>query len=174
MAEIIKKFEGSKKRVYTDTNSEKPKKTVGVGFNLDQPGARETFKKYVPDASFDNVRNGKQSLTDKQVEKLYEGTLNEKVKKTKDIFPSYNTYPEAVQTALVNGVFRGEFKKSHKTVDYINKGQWDKVPEEYVDRKDYRDTNQPGVKTRMDCNKKIFQEYAKELKKVAENTKTKA
>ena len=132
MEETIKHYEGARKDVYTDTNSEEPKRTVGVGFNMDQSGARETFEKYVPDASFDKVRNGQQSLTDAQVNKLYEGTLNEKVKKTKDIFPSYNTYPKAVQTALVNGVFRGEFKKSHKTVDYINKGQWDKVPEEYV------------------------------------------
>lgn len=165
MGKIIQHFEGTKYSVYHDTNSEQPRKTIGVGFNLDQRGSREIFEKYLPDVSFDEVRDGKQSLTDPQVTKLFDGTLKIKIKETKDIFPNYDNYPKEVQIALVNGVFRGEFKKSHKTVEYINSGKWDKVFNEYIKRKDYNDANQPGVKKRMDYNNKIFKKYANELKK---------
>jgi hypothetical protein len=120
------------------------------------------------EVSFDDVLSGRKSITKKQALNIFKGTLDDKVKTTKRLFPSYDKYPKAIKTALVNGVFRGEFKSTQKTVKYINSGQWDKVPKEYLDWKDYRNSKpnkNGGIKTRMDFNAKIFREYAKELKK---------
>ena len=167
MSETIANFEGVRKHVYKDT---KGYLTVGVGFNMDQKNARKTFEKYIPksQASFDDVRRGKKDLTKKQALSLFQGTLKEKKQTTRRIFPNYDKYPKAVQTALVNGVFRGEFKSSHQTVKDINSGKWDGVAKEYLNRRDYRNSKpgvNGGIKTRMDFNAKIFREYAKELKK---------
>jgi hypothetical protein len=137
---------------------------------MQQKNARKTFEQYVPksEVSFDDVFSGRKSLTKKQALNLFKGTMDDKVKTTKRLFPSYDKYPKAVKTALVNGVFRGEFKSTQQTVKHINSGQWDKVPKEYLHRKDYRNSKpgkNGGIKTRMDFNAKIFREYAKELKK---------
>ena len=167
MAETIAEFEGKNElKVYKDTRGIK---TVGVGFNLEQPNARKIFEKYIPKSkvSFDDVVSGRKSLTRTQSMRLFQGTLNDKIKTTKRLFPSYDKYPQAVKTALVNGVFRGEFKSTQKTVKYINSGQWGKVAKEYLDRKDYRNSrpgHNGGIKTRMDFNANIFRQYAKELK----------
>ena len=166
MAEIIAEFEGFKAMVYEDT---KGIKTVGYGFNMEQSNAREIFEKYVnkSEVSFDDVLSGKKKLTREQALALFKGTMDEKIKLAKRLFPNFDKYPEAVKTALVNGVYRGEFKASHKTVKYINKGQWDKVADEYLDRDDYRNSKpgkNGGIKIRMDFNAKIFREYAKLLK----------
>jgi GH24 family phage-related lysozyme (muramidase) len=167
MAETIAGFEGVHTKVYPDTRKIK---TVGVGFNMQQKNARKTFEQYVPksEVSFDDVFSGRKSLTKKQALNLFKGTMDDKVKTTKRLFPSYDKYPKAVKTALVNGVFRGEFKSTQQTVKHINSVQWDKVPKEYLHRKDYRNSKpnkNGGIKTRMDFNAKIFREYAKELKK---------
>ena len=165
MAEIIRGFEGLCRKVYKDT---KGLRTVGVGFNMDQEDARKIFEKYIPksDVSFDDILEGKKELTKKQALDLFQGTLNKKIQTTKRIFPNYNDYPAYVKTALVNGVFRGEFESSHKTVKYINSGKWDGVAEEYLDRDDYRSSkpgNNGGIKKRMDCNADTFRKYANEL-----------
>ena len=147
MEEVIANFEGIRTEVYTDT---KGLKTVGVGF--------------------DDVFSGKKSITRDQALKLFAETLKDKVQTTKRLIPNYDNLPGNVQTALVNAVFRGELKSTHKTVKFINSGEWDKVADEYLDRGDYREASKPGsksrgIKTRMDYNANIFREYAKKLKK---------
>lgn len=137
---------------------------------MEQRNAQKIFERYIPksEVSFKDILSGKKSLTKDQALRLFQGTLNKKIQTTKRLFPNYDKYPKAVKTALVNGVFRGEFKKNQKTVKYINSGEWDKVPSEYLNRKDYRESKpgkDGGIKTRMDFNAKIFREYAKALKK---------
>lgn len=165
MEEIIANFEGIKKEVYEDSRGIK---TIGVGFNLEQPNAREIFQRNLPGVSFEDVTSGKASLTNAEANKLFQETLKDKVQTTKRLFPSYDAYPSDVKTALVNGVFRGEFKSSQKTVRYINNGEWDKVADEYLDRADYR-ASRPGkdggIKKRMDYNANIFRAHAEDLKK---------
>lgn len=165
MGEIIAGFEGTRTTVYSDTRGIK---TVGVGFNMEQANAREIFQTNLPGVSFDDVLSGKTSLTKPQAIELFQGTLEDKVQTTQHLFPNYEEYPDEVKTALVNGVFRGEFKSTHKTVKYINNGEWDKVADEYLDRADYR-ASKPGknggIKKRMDYNANIFHGYAESLKK---------
>lgn len=165
MDEIIAGFEGLRTSVYLDTRGIK---TVGVGFNMEQSGAKKIFERLLPGVSYDKVYSGNQSLTKPQAMKLFQETLKDKVQTAKGLFPNYDKYPEDVQTALVNGVFRGEFKSSQKTVKYINNGDWDKVADEYLDRADYRASTpgiDGGIKKRMDYNANIFRGYAQKMKK---------
>lgn len=167
MDKIIAGFEGMEKKVYTDTNG---LKTVGVGFNLEQSNGKQIFKSFLPDVSYDDVLSGKTSLTEKQVMKLFSKTLEDKVQTTKGLFANYDNFPGNVQTALVNAVFRGELKATHKTVRLINNDEWSKVADEYLDRSDYREASKQGskcrgIKTRMDYNANIFRQYAQQVKK---------
>lgn len=167
MEEVIAKFEGLKTKVYLDT---KGLKTVGVGFNMEQDNARQIFDRILPGVGYDDVFSGKKSLTRDQALELFGETLKDKVETTKRLITDYDNLPADVQTALVNAVFRGELKSTHKTVKLINSGDWDKVADEYLDRSDYREASKPrskcsGIKTRMDYNANIFREYARQLKK---------
>ena len=145
MAEIIADFEGMKEngKVYTDTRS--GIKTVGVGFNTEQPNARAIVQTNLPDVAFDDVLSRKTSLTKPQANQLFQETLKDKVQTTqrlfpKRLFPNYENYPNVVKTAPVNGMFRGEFKS---TQEIVNIGEWDKVADEYLDWADYR-ASKPG------------------------------
>eukprot|EP01052_Picozoa_sp_SAG31_P056225 SAG31_NODE_15974_length_728_cov_10.190779_1_plen_107_part_10 len=62
---IVSKHEGRRKCVYTDTTGHK---TIGVGYNLDQPGAK--FMIASVGADFDKVYSGKQCLNDKQIDQI--------------------------------------------------------------------------------------------------------
>ncbi|XP_046846446.1 uncharacterized protein LOC124440156 [Xenia sp. Carnegie-2017] len=164
MKEVIEKFEGNFPKVYEDTRGIK---TIGVGFNLEQSDARELFQNALPMVDFDDVVSGRTSLTNDQVSKLFEAQLKIKIQVAVKLFPKYYDYPSYVQIALVNGVFRGEFKASHKTVKLINKEEWSKVADEYLDRDDYRGSipgKNGGIKKRMDYNASQFRKYAASLK----------
>ena len=150
ISEYIRKHEGRKILKYNDT-AKHP--TIGIGHRI-KPG--EDFTNFDEEAA----------------EKLFESDLSLNIAKTKDIFPKYDTYPVDIKKALVDGVFRGDYKKTHKTVKHINEGLWDKVPKEYINRKDYRKskasegTSEPmtGVYKRLDENAALFKGYGNYLK----------
>lgn len=156
----IAQSEGSKDYLYDDERPNRKWKvgdklkgnlTIGVG-HLVKP---EEIEKY---------RNG---INDKQIQNLFNQDVLKHLRRTVDLFPKFRTYPTYVKLALLDGVFRGEHKEKHKTVQYINKDEWNKVPEEYIDRGDYKNAvanGLPGVVTRMDRNKEAFQKYVDSLK----------
>ena len=151
ISEYIRKHEGMSILEYDDT-SDNP--TIGIGHKI-RPGEDYT--------DFDEPA----------AEKLFRSDIALHIDRTKSLFPNYDTYPTEVKKALVDGVFRGDYKKHHKTVKYIKSGQWDKVPTEYINRKDYRaskaseGTKKPftGVYKRLDENAALFKSYSDSLKK---------
>ena len=72
-------LEGKKKRVYPD-NSLKKLPTIGIGFNMKAPGAREEWNKAFSNdpnkPSFDAAINGEIELTEQQIDTLYEYSIN--------------------------------------------------------------------------------------------------
>ena len=168
MAEVIEHFQGKKKKVDNDKKKPDGKKTVGIGFDMKQPDARKIWQKVLPCVPFDDVLSGKRCLEEAEIQKLFQHTLKEKIKIAKRLFPKFDSYPDDVKTALVNGVFHGDFNEGHKTVKLINEGKWDKVADEYLDRIDYKNCERnglPGIKKRLDWNADIFRKYAEKLKK---------
>jgi GH24 family phage-related lysozyme (muramidase) len=141
--EYIRGHEGTVAGVYND---HKGNKTFGVGHLMlpgEKPGEMD------PEQQFDK-------------------DIDIHIATAKRLFPKYQQYPIDVKKALVSGTFRGEFQKGQKTVDYINTDQWDKVPAEYINRKDYKESKNPknkigGVAKRMDENAGIFKKHAEKV-----------
>lgn len=138
ISDYIRTNEGVSNKVYTDTSGNK---TVGVGHLL------------------------KKGEKVDDIETTFKTDVKGKIEIAKSLFPKFNEYPLKVKQSLVDGIFRGEYKKGQKTVDYINKGEWDKVPDEYINRQDYKASktskNATGVYKRMDRNANTFRDYAK-------------
>lgn len=72
----VKELESSRSKVYHDSARDKNNpafkgyKTVGVGFNMEQAGARKVWDEAGVSANFDDVFNGKTELTDDDQRKL--------------------------------------------------------------------------------------------------------
>ena len=67
----IERWEGRRQHVGTDAAG---RPTIGVGFDLDGPGAREKIEEL--GLSYDDVRAGRQDLTDDQMESLFDGDVD--------------------------------------------------------------------------------------------------
>lgn len=70
--------EGKESKAYPDTGGNI---TVGVGFNMDQEGARDIWKSAGVQKDFDAVHQGKQELSDEEIKALLGVTLMEAGKK---------------------------------------------------------------------------------------------
>lgn len=148
--------------------------TVGVGHamgaNPDSsdrhaPRSRKVFQKLFGNAvNWDDVYNGKVELTEQQVNALTMEDIMEHVQRAQRLFPNYDTYPDYIQEALLDSVFRGDTGK--KTAALINQGNWRAAADEYINRQDYINAernNMRGIKIRMDKNRAAMLQYAKEL-----------
>ena len=109
-------------------------------------------------------------ITKTKAEQLLTLDIINEEKKTKNLFPKYDTYPTYIKKALVNSVYRGEAKKGYKWVEAINAGNWDDAAAKYLQgwNIDFSQANDPkykgGVADRMVTNQDAFKKYAKELK----------
>ena len=109
-------------------------------------------------------------ITNSQAEALLTTDINNVEKKTKTLFPKYDSYPLYVRRALVNSAYRGEAKKKYKWVEAINNGNWEDAATKYLQGWDidFSQAKNPkykgGVADRMVSNQEAFKKYAKELK----------
>jgi GH24 family phage-related lysozyme (muramidase) len=154
--------EGFRNRVYNDGRGNL---TIGIGHLLKRQDAvlfRHLFGNAV---DYNQVRLGKQSLTNDQVFKLFEYDLDIHLKRAKRLFPSFEKYPIYVKLALTDSVFRGDMAR--KTIQYINAGDWDRAAKEYINRYDYKNRKKLGISgigPRMERNQQAMLNYAKELR----------
>jgi GH24 family phage-related lysozyme (muramidase) len=96
----IKKHEGFKLSAYKDT---KGIWTIGVGFNLQQPGA-DGLLNLANAPSSQELISGTQ-LTDSQVDSLLALTVNSSILSAKKIFNNFNTLSDNQQMVLVDLTF---------------------------------------------------------------------
>jgi hypothetical protein len=54
------------------------------------------------------------------------------------LFDNYDTFDPKLQTQIMSGVYRGDFKKEHNTVKAINKGDFRTASEQFLNREDYK------------------------------------
>lgn len=159
IAEYIRRHEGESLSAYNDTSKNK---TIGIGH------------KVKPEESL-------QTITKEEQESLFDKDVKEHIRRAKALFPKFDSYPLNVKQALADGAFRGDFEPDHKTVRYINTGQWEKVPTEYINRDDYRESKasekypigderrKTGIYKRLDENAKAFTQYVQESKATESN-----
>ena len=103
-------------------------------------------------------------ITDEEALKLLYQDIDNAVNKIKNTLKisQFDSFPDTVQQALVNATYRGELKSTHKTVQYIKSGTWDKVSDEYLDNAEYR-AGSTGLQARMNWNAQQFRNYAERL-----------
>lgn len=111
-------------------NDHKGKRTIGVGHLVtDAEKAARTFKK---------------RLSEDQVLALFKRDIKSKLDSAHRLFPKYEEYPTDLKIKLLDGIFRGDVSGSPSTIKLINKGQWQRAANEFLDSREYRDATKHG------------------------------
>ncbi len=97
---VIAEHEGRKSKVYLD-QFEHP--TIGIGFNLDRSDAREKIRNLGLD--YDRVVAGDVSLTDNQINRLFDDDFQESVRAAKDLLPNFLSLTSNAQIVLIDMIF---------------------------------------------------------------------
>jgi GH24 family phage-related lysozyme (muramidase) len=140
-ASYIKKNEGVRNKIYRDS---KGLLTIGIG-HLVRPEEMALFK-------------GK-TLTDDQVEALFKKDVDQKMVLIQRHFGStFNSFPEAVKIAILDGYFRGDLSSSPNTRNLLKSGNFGAAAKEYLNNKEYRHalSTGSGVAARMQRNAELF------------------
>lgn len=156
----LMKDEGVKSKAYNDGRGNM---TIGIGHFL-----RKTDQKLFQDLlglnpqQFADIVSGDLGLTQQQIEALAKYDIDHHMKIAYKLFPKFDTYPEKVQEALLNTIFRGD--TGNRTRSLINMGNWAAAAREYLNRDDYKKAVElgiPGIRPRMERNRDAFLEMAK-------------
>lgn len=98
--EFIHPNEGRRARVYRDSVG---KRTIGVGFNLDQPGAA----KYLRDLgiNYTAVKTGQRHLTNQEIDALFEAKVRDALKAGSRVMKTFEEHPKEVQLAVTDLIY---------------------------------------------------------------------
>jgi len=142
--DYIGKNEGIRLQVYLDT---KGLPHIGIGHKI------------LPNEDFSN------GITIEKAKSLFSEDIQEHLNITKRLFPKFDSYPNKVKIALLDGVFRGEHKREYQTTALINKDMWAEAAEEYLRNQDYYESLEAGtgVHQRMQNNAKTMAEYGQKI-----------
>ena len=119
---LITQHEGKRPCVYTDTTGHK---TVGVGYNLDQFGAKSDIESI--GADFDSIYSGKSCLTDSQISSLLRLSLSRAESSASTDVSSYNSLCCGVQVVMTDLAFnlgRSGFGSFGTFISLINEKKW--------------------------------------------------
>ena len=97
---FITKHEGKRNKVYLDT---KQIPTIGVGFNLKRSDAKAKIEKV--GANYQNILNGKQLLTHKQIDLLLTDDINTAITDAKNFITNFDELPIQAKMVIVDMAF---------------------------------------------------------------------
>ncbi len=132
-AKLVKRHEGRRRRVYLDSEGHP---TVGDGFNLDRPGARQALSRV--GADYDAVRAGRQDLTDQQIDALLARDLADAVESARAVCPTFDRLPAGAQLALIDMAFnlgRAGLQAFHGMLDALAREDFAAAAAEALDSK---------------------------------------
>ena len=152
-------WEGKRSKVYTIAGG----KTVGIGHYLGSE-SRNIFKNLFGNSvNYDDVLSGKRSLTDDEINKLAEYDTERHLERARALFPRFDSYPEYLQFALLDSVFRGDM--GPKTAQLINQNNFAAASQMHLTRPDYKNAEKwgiPGIIQRMDYHANAMNQYSQE------------
>lgn len=148
MFDYISKWEGLRTKTYLD---HKKNPTVGIGHFLNDTESDRLLIKslFGGTVNYDDLLNGKQQLSTNQVQKLFNADVKIKEKLASRLMPDYNNFNQETKNAVINGLYRGDLGK--KTIDLINKNQWNSAADEYLNHKNFK-SGPDQIKRRMKSN----------------------
>jgi lysozyme len=97
---LIAQNEGRESRV---CNNAQGHPTIGVAYNLDKTRAHTELASL--DLDLEALRSGAQSLTDSQIDALFDKSLETAIACAKQNHPGFSTYPENVQLVVADMTF---------------------------------------------------------------------
>lgn len=98
--EFIEDHEGIRYRTYKDS---KGKRTIGVGFNLQSPGAKKMISSL--GINYEKVKSGKLILTQDQIEKLFEKKTEEALSGARRNIDNFDNLPKDIQLVVVDMIY---------------------------------------------------------------------
>lgn len=168
IANYVAEHEGRRTKVYDpNPHDGKAEPTIGVGHYLDRGDSRQVFAEVLPEVDFDRVYNGEDTLTSEQVDRLFASDLEVYIQRARNKVPKFDEYPSYLQSAIVDGFYRGCLSGSPKTLSYINQGQFEDAAREYLNNREYKTAiraGKPGIRTRMEKNQEMMLKYSQESK----------
>ena len=118
LRELLIKHEGKKYKVYSDTAAP-PKRTIGIGHNIDARGLPPDIKAYL---------NEHGEITDDMVNTLFAADVSVALGDCLRLYPQFNTFSENRRLALIDFLFNEGIVKAHAFVNTnraINEGRWE-------------------------------------------------
>jgi lysozyme len=115
--EFIEGHEGRRNKPYKD-NAVPPKKTIGVGWNMDAHPLPPVMQNYLK-------QNGE--ITDAMVDQLLEISIEAATSDCESLFPDFDNFSDDRKMALIDFVFQLGLTKAGKfvhAVAAINTGRW--------------------------------------------------
>ena len=129
--------------------------TIGVGHLVLR---NDKVLKSVVGRDYNDVVRGRKALTDKQMEQLFDIDVRAKISAAQRKLPKFNSYPQYVRNAIVDGFFRGDLSGSKDTLALMNQGDFKAAAKEYLNHAGYRKSKEEGtgVAGRMERNAAVF------------------
>ena len=136
--------------------------TVGVGHLVLR---NDRALKSVAGKEYNEVVRGRRALTDGQMEQLFDIDVKSKIKAAQSKIPKFNTYPQYVRNAIVDGFFRGDLSGSKDTLALINQGEFKAAAKEYLNHAGYKKSKAEGtgVAGRMERNAAAFATFGGDI-----------
>lgn len=140
-------------------NSKKFKKSVG-GFDKDLDkwfphksleGGSDTIgygHKILPGEDFSK------GLTDDEAKNLLKKDISKKLSDARRLIKNFDALSPQIKIASLNALFRGDL--GPKTIDWLNQRNFKQAAREYLNHKEYKKGDKPGVVRRMDWNAAVF------------------
>jgi GH24 family phage-related lysozyme (muramidase) len=129
--------------------------TVGVGHLVLR---NDKVLKSVVGKEYSEVVSGRRALTDKQMKQLFDIDVKSKIAAAQRKIPKFNSLPQYVRNAIVDGFFRGDLSGSKDTLAFINQGEFKAAAKEYLNHAGYKKSKaeNTGVAPRMERNAAAF------------------
>lgn len=146
IVEFITKNEGKRNIVYLDSLGIK---TIGVGFNLTRPDARDKITNV--GADYDQVLSGSQQLTDDQINTLLSQDIANVVSDLNTIFGDITSFPDNVQLVLQDTRFNlgpNRFRGFVHFITAVKASNWTEASNQLKNSSWYHQVGQRAV---TDC-----------------------
>lgn len=141
--EQLSLHEGVEPSVYTDT---KGKRTIGIGFNLDEPSNRKKAESL--GLNVRDMLSGKKTLSDKEIKLLYNESIKQAADDANAFLPQAGRQPAVVQKVLIDMAFnlgRTKLNKFENMRAALLEGDYNKAADEMIDSNWY---NQVGNRSK--------------------------
>ena len=136
------KHEDKRTKVYKDSEGIP---TIGVGFNLNRADAKKKIEGFGLD--YTKVKEGKQELTEAQIDELLEADINAAVTDCKAVFPMFADLSDVRQRVLIDMMFnlgKDRFEKFKKMIESVKAGKYAAAADEMKASKWYEQVKTRG------------------------------